>query len=141
MIIAVDFDGTIVEHKYPEMGKPIPFAIETLLKLQKEKHILILWTVREGRLLNEALEYCARQGLYFYAANANYPEEDRSKASRKLSADLFIDDRNLGGLPDWGVIYNAVKAMENGGNDYQTIMSSQAHIAPKKKKWFSFGKQ
>jgi hypothetical protein len=141
MIIAVDFDGTIVEHKYPEMGKPIPFAIETLLKLQKEKHILILWTVREGRLLNEALEYCARQGLYFYAANANYPEEDRSKASRKLSADLFIDDRNLGGLPDWGVIYNAVKAMENGGNAYQTIMSPQTHIAPKKKKWFSFGKQ
>ena len=51
MIIAIDFDGTIVEHKYPQMGRPIPFAIETLLQLQKENHKLILWTVREVDLL------------------------------------------------------------------------------------------
>ncbi len=63
MIIAVDFDGTIVEHKYPEIGKPIPFAIETLLKLQQEQHRLILWTVREGGLLQEAIDYCEAQGL------------------------------------------------------------------------------
>ena len=50
MIIAVDFDGTIVEHKYPEIGR-IPFAIETLKKLQQERHRLILWSVREGKLL------------------------------------------------------------------------------------------
>ena len=52
MIIAVDFDGTIVEHKYPAIGKEIPFAIETLKKLQQERHFLILWSVREGRLLD-----------------------------------------------------------------------------------------
>ena len=51
MIIAVDFDGTIVEHEYPAIGKPIPFAIETLLHLQKDGHRLILWTVRRGDLL------------------------------------------------------------------------------------------
>ena len=50
MIIAVDFDGTIVEHKYPEIGRELPFAIETLKKLQQERHRLILWSVREGEL-------------------------------------------------------------------------------------------
>lgn len=50
MIIAVDFDGTIVEHKYPAIGKEIPFAFETLRKLQTEHHKLILWSVREGKL-------------------------------------------------------------------------------------------
>lgn len=57
MIIAVDFDGTIVEHKYPHIGKEIPFAISTLKRLQAEHHQLILWTVREGRLLEEAVNF------------------------------------------------------------------------------------
>ena len=51
MIIAVDFDGTIVEHRYPRIGEEIPFAVETLKLLQQEKHRLILWSVREGELL------------------------------------------------------------------------------------------
>ena len=110
MIIAVDFDGTIVEHKYPAIGKEIPFAIDTLKQLQQERHYLILWSVREGHLLEEAVEYCRGRGLEFYAVNSNYAEEkDGNKHySRKLKADLFIDDRNLGGLPDWGVIYRMV---------------------------------
>ena len=136
MVIAVDFDGTIVEHKFPLIGKPIPFAIETLLQLQKDQHTLILWTVREDKLLEEALSYCAQRGLYFYAANENFPGEDRTKAGRKLGADLFIDDRNLGGLPDWGIIYNAVKAMENGDSAYHTIMSATSGLPQKKKKGF-----
>lgn len=48
MVIAVDFDGTIVEHKYPQIGRPIPFAFDTLKQLQNENNTLILWTVREG---------------------------------------------------------------------------------------------
>lgn len=110
MNIAVDFDGTIVTHEYPHIGKPIPFAIETLLKLQQvDKHNLILWTVREGDLLEEALAYCQERGLEFYAVNANYPEETEAHGNpRKLVVDLFIDDRNLGGLPDWGVIYQMI---------------------------------
>lgn len=124
MIIAVDFDGTIVEHKYPKIGKPIPFAIETLLQLQKENHQLILWTVREGKLLQDAIDYCAERGLNFYAANANYPEE-AVPSPRKLNVDMFIDDRNIGGLPDWGIIYKAVQATVDGENSFQTIMSAQ----------------
>ncbi len=110
MIIAVDFDGTIVEHKYPRIGNEIPFAIETLKKLQQERHTLILWSVREGDLLEEAVNFCKERGLEFYAVNTNYPEEkgNHQHFSRKLKADLFIDDRNLGGLPDWGTIYRMV---------------------------------
>lgn len=75
MIIAVDFDGTIVEHKYPEIGRELPFAIETLKKLQQERHRLILWSVREGKLLQEAVDFCRERGLEFYAVNSNYAEE------------------------------------------------------------------
>ena len=74
MTIAVDFDGTIVEHRYPAIGREIPFAIDAL-KLLCAHHKVILWTVREGALLDEAVEYCRERGLRFYAINKNYPEE------------------------------------------------------------------
>ena len=113
MIIAVDFDGTIVEHKYPKIGKEIPFATDTLKRFLADHHTLILWSVREGRLLKEAVDWCHERGVDFYAVNSNHPEEyyegeEHPTAPRKLKADLFIDDRNLGGLPDWGVIYDMV---------------------------------
>ena len=75
MIIAVVLDGTIVEHKYPAIGRELPFAIETLRKLQSDRHKLILWTVREGGLLEEALSFCRERGLEFYAVNRDYPED------------------------------------------------------------------
>ena len=111
MIIAVDFDGTIVEHRYPAIGTEIPFAIETLKKLVQEQHRLILWTVRKGKLLEEAVEFCRKRGLEFYAVNRNYPEETEEqtiKGSRKLKADVWIDDRTVGGLPEWGIIYQLI---------------------------------
>ena len=112
MVIAVDFDGTIVRHRYPAIGEELPFAIETLKKLQKDGHKLILWSVREGKLLDEAVAFCRKRGRDFYAINRDYPEEEKERNnhfSRKLKVDLFIDDRNLGGLPDWGTIYEMVK--------------------------------
>ena len=111
MIIAVDFDGTIVEHRYPAIGKERPFAIETLKKLNQDGHRLILWTVREGRLLEEAVAFCRERGVEFYAVNRDYPEEEKGHNkhySRKLKADVWIDDRNVGGLPDWGTIYEMI---------------------------------
>ena len=111
MIIAVDFDGTIVEHRYPAIGKERPFAIETLKKLNQDGHRLILWTVREGRLLEEAVAFCHERGVEFYAVNRDYPEEEKGHNkhySRKLKADVWIDDRNVGGLPDWGTIYEMI---------------------------------
>ena len=113
--IAVDFDGTIVEHKYPEIGKEILFAFETLRALQEQGHQLILWTFRSGKELEEAVEYCRRNGLEFYAVNSSYPEEefDEDYDSRKIDADVFIDDRNIGGLPSWGEIYQMINPNEN----------------------------
>ena len=112
MTIAVDFDGTIVEHKYPMIGKEKPFAFETLRTLSREGHKLILWTARSGKLLDEAIEYCRRNGVEFYAVNSNAPSgalfSERPGLSEKITADVYIDDRNIGGLPDWGTIYEII---------------------------------
>lgn len=113
MTIAVDFDGTIVEHRYPAIGRELPFATATLRQLQKEMPDLhlILWTVREGQLLDDAVAWCAERGLTFYAVNANYPEElltANPTGCRKVTADLYIDDRNLGTLPSWPAIYRQI---------------------------------
>lgn len=138
MIIAIDFDGTIVEHAYPKIGKPIPFAIETLKMLQNDGHQLILWTVREGKLLQEALDYCYQNGITFFAVNTNYPEEKRENSPRKLMADLFIDDRNLGGLPDWGIIYQIVQATARGENNFGLFSGNQSE--PEKRGFWSWFK-
>jgi hydroxymethylpyrimidine pyrophosphatase-like HAD family hydrolase len=112
MTIAVDFDGTIVEHKYPAIGKEIPFATETLRTLSEEGHKLILWTSRDGELLGEDLKFCRERGLAFYAVNSNYPPgalfTNKAGRSCKVVADVYIDDRNLGGLPDWGTIHEII---------------------------------
>ena len=111
MVIAVDFDGTIVENRYPEIGQERPFAIDTLKMIIADRHRVILWTCREGKLLDDAIEWCRERGVEFYAANRDYPEEttdNNPHFTRKLKADLFIDDRNVGGLPDWGTIYRMV---------------------------------
>ncbi|MBR5456384.1 MAG: hypothetical protein IKU76_05485 [Bacteroidaceae bacterium] len=139
MIIAVDFDGTIVEHRYPEIGKELPFAVSTLkLLANKHNHRLILWTVRHGRLLQEAVDWCKERGLEFYAINKNFPEEEVENESGycKVNAELFIDDRNLGGLPDWGTIYKMITEGKSRNNI--SNYSDKTEKAPKKKKkgWF-----
>ena len=138
MIIAVDFDGTIVEHKYPAIGREIPFAIETLKKLRDDRHKLILWSVREGKLLQEAVDFCRERGLEFYSVNKDYPEEEQEHKhySRKLKADLFIDDRNLGGLPDWGTIYEMVSKRLS----YEDLMDRYENEEPQEKKKGLFGR-
>lgn len=109
MIIAIDFDGTIVEHKYPAIGPQRQFAFEALKALQAKGHRLILWTHRSGQYLEEAVDYCRQNGLEFYAVNRNYPEEKWDQQdSRKILADLYVDDRNLGGIPSWTDIYQMI---------------------------------
>jgi hypothetical protein len=106
MKIAVDFDGTIVENRYPEIGKPKLFAFETLIELQKKGHQIILWTYRSGKKLDEAVNYCREKGLEFYAVNKSFPEEHYDPSiSRKIDADVYIDDRNLGGFPGWSKVW------------------------------------
>lgn len=109
MIIAVDFDGTIVEHRYPSIGRIRPFAFETLKALQTKHHQLILFSHRSAKELDEAVEFCRSQGIEFYAVNKNYPEEEwNENDSRKILADVYIDDRNVGGLPSWGEIFKII---------------------------------
>ena len=109
LIIAVDFDGTIVEDKFPKIGKPMIFAFDTLKKLQANGHRLILWTYRHGKALKDAVEFCKENGVEFYAVNKSYPEEIfDEKISRKIHADFFIDDRNIGGFIGWTQVYRLI---------------------------------
>lgn len=111
--IAVDFDGTIVEHEYPAIGKEKLFAFQTLKELEKMGARLILWTFRSGRELDEAVEFCRSNGIEFYAVNKNYPEEIfNDTISRKIDADIFIDDRNLGGFPGWSEAWQMLVPFE-----------------------------
>ena len=114
MIIAVDFDGTIVEHTYPSIGKTKLFAFETLKALQQQKHTLILWTYRAGKELQEAVDFCKQNGVEFYAVNSNYPEETYDDTiSRKINADVYIDDKNIGGFPGWSKVWQLLENEEN----------------------------
>ena len=139
MTIAVDFDGTIAEDRYPKIGNEIPFATQTLKMLIQERHKIILWSVREGTLLDEAVEWCRKRGVEFYAVNKDFPEEDENKNrhfSRKIKADIFIDDRNVGGLPDWGTIYHMI----HDGKTYEQVMHEEMGKTEEKpkKKWWQF---
>ncbi len=142
MVIAVDFDGTIVENRYPEIGAERPFATETLRMLIRERHQLILWTVREGHQLAEAVEWCKKRGVEFWAVNKDFPEEDVEKNkhfSRKIKADCFIDDSAVGGLPSWGEIYQIISQ----GKTFEDIIREQMNSriedynAPKRKHWWN----
>lgn len=104
--IAIDFDGTIVEHQYPEIGKEKLFAFQTLKELEKKGARLILWTFRTGKELDAAIEFCRKNGIEFYAVNKNYPEEvPDDSISRKINADIYIDDKNIGGFPGWSEVW------------------------------------
>lgn len=111
--IAVDFDGTIVEHEYPKIGKEKLFAFRTLKELEKQGATLILWTFRTGKELDEAVEFCKNNGIEFYAVNRNYPEEIIDETvSRKIDADIYIDDKNLGGFPGWSEVWQILNPYE-----------------------------
>ena len=141
MTIAVDFDGTIVEHRYPEIGKEIPFATATLRQLMKDGHKLILWSVREGQLLTDAVEWCRQRGVEFYAVNQDFDADTPNESahySRKLKAHVFIDDRNLGGLPDWGTIYQLI-SRKISYRDYLLAENDKQHTGKRRPWWKRLG--
>lgn len=140
MLIAVDFDGTIVEHRYPKIGKERPFAIQTLKQLIQDGHRLILWTIRHGESLQAAVDWCKERGVEFYAINRDYAEQEDAQGDRspKVKCDMYIDDRNVGGLPDWGTIYDMI----TNNLTYETInpelVSANSDKKSKKKKGWLF---
>lgn len=95
-IIAVDFDGTLVQDKYPEIGEPNEKLFE-LMKLCRESGIkVVLWTCRTDEYLEQAVEYCKNLGLEFDAVNQNIPEVQKmfGMDTRKVYANMYIDDKN-----------------------------------------------
>lgn len=107
MIIAVDFDGTLCESRWPNIGTPNKKLIKRLIDLRSQGHKIILWTMRTNKpmeiqgetrdLLYEAIDFCEQQGLVFDSVNE--PDEVNAKAfgndSRKIYADIYIDDHNV----------------------------------------------
>lgn len=96
VIIAVDFDGTLCHGNWPDIREPNIRLINKLLKLQRKGYKIILWTCREGEPLHQAIEWCKDFNLVFNAINDNLPEikELYGNNSRKISCDIYIDDRS-----------------------------------------------
>lgn len=130
-IIAIDFDGTIVEDKYPKIGKPMIFAFETLKRLETDGHRLVLWTYRHGSKLSEAVDFCADHGIEFYSVNSSFQGEeyDVKTQSRKINADIFVDDRNVGGFIGWGEVYQKISGKSPSNEEFSKSIK-------KKKKGF-----
>lgn len=102
MIVALDYDSTCtLTHSFPEVGEPRKWLIDTAIKWREEGHKIILWTCRENikerAYLDEAVQMCKENGLEFDAINMNLAEVKYPgiRASRKVVADVYIDDRNV----------------------------------------------
>ena len=96
MVYSIDFDGTLCADKWPDIGPPNTALIEHFKRLRQDGDKLILNTMREGRLLNEALSWCRSFGLEFDAVNDNLEElkHKYNNNPRKVFADVYVDDRN-----------------------------------------------
>ena len=127
MYIGIDFDGTIVEHCYPEIGKPVPGAFKWMKEFQAAGAKLILWTMRSddpknGNTLTDAVEFCRKHGIEFFGVNIN-PTQHTWTSSRKAYCHVYIDDAafgcplkespRMGGRPmvDWDSVGPAVMKM------------------------------
>ena len=101
-VFAVDFDGTIVENKWPLIGSLIPKAKEVINRFVLGGGKVIIWTCREGNKMLEAERFLQNNSIYYHAINENLPERIDLYGSdcRKVGADLYIDDLSVGGA-DW----------------------------------------
>ena len=100
MYICVDFDGTLVDHRYPEIGKPVPDALKWLKKLQRYGAKIILFTMRgdglkDRNVLQEAVDYVEKNGVILYGVNRN-PDQDSWTNSPKAYGEIYVDDAALG---------------------------------------------
>lgn len=124
LILAVDFDGTCVEHEYPQVGPDVPLAETTLKMLSEECGCkIILWTMRHDKGLEDAVKWFEDRGITLYGINEN-PHQSSWTGSPKAYAHMYIDDAaygcplcesTSGGRPyvDWQAIADAVRAKIN----------------------------
>lgn len=118
--IAIDFDGTIAENAYPGIGKLIPGAKENINRLYQEGAAILINTCRTGSYEGDVENYLRRHGIKYHYINCNMPEriEFFNSDCRKLSADIYIDDKCIGGLPTWDEIYERLSPMVQNRNQY-----------------------
>ena len=100
MIICVDFDGTIVDHNFPDIGKPVPNAIKWLKRLNQYGAKLILYTMRSDSslfktALSDARKYLQEAGVELYAVNEN-PTQGDWTTSPKVYGNVYVDDSAIG---------------------------------------------
>lgn len=142
-IVAVDFDGTIVDHRYPDIGSPVPMACECLRDLVKAGWRVILWTMRSGSQLDEAVAYLRSHGVTLWGVNEN-PDQKGWTESPKVYANYYVDDAAVGcplaridGFSrlavDWRVVGPALKASDGGPVDLSCALPVDSRGRPVRK--------
>ncbi|HOU68487.1 MAG TPA: HAD hydrolase family protein [Paludibacteraceae bacterium] len=103
MIIAIDFDGTICRSDFPVITGAMPYAKEAINQLHKDGHYIIIWTCRTGKNLLDAINWLLQEGIAFDRVNDHNPDNAAQYGhdGKKVYADLYIDDKNLGGFIGW----------------------------------------
>jgi ribonucleotide monophosphatase NagD (HAD superfamily) len=112
-IIAIDFDGTIVENKFPEIGELLPGALEALEELSQHFKIII-WTSRSGKGLEDMKDFLEKNDISYDSINDIIPGYNDFTDSPKVFADIYVDDRNLGGFPGWKATMEKIREMNWG---------------------------
>ena len=122
MILAIDFDGTIVRGEYPAIDGLMPDARKYMCMLKNKGHYIIINTCRTGNELLEAINYLLQEGIPFDRVNDNHPDmiAQHGGNSRKIFADVYIDDRNVFGFPGWAYAFKAIE--KDPEFDYVTFL-------------------
>ena len=126
LTLCIDFDGTMVEHEFPYLGKPIDDSVYWMQRYVVAGAKIVLWTMRSGRELQHAVDYCAQAGIELYGVNRN-PSQDEWTSSPKAYGNIYIADAAFGcplvfedgkrPYVDWSVVGPAVyKLIEENAN-------------------------
>lgn len=112
--IAVDFDGTLCEDRFPHIGPPRLHIIQAVRHLQRLGIKTILWTCRNGEVLKQAVEWCRSYDLTFDAVNENLPEVKAKWGgdTRKVLADYYLDDKNFGSTYEYTNLRHLIRVIE-----------------------------
>ena len=112
MIIAIDFDGTIVENNFPAIGPLLPDAVQSINRLYDDGHYIIIWTCRDGAELLTAINFLLSVGIKFHRVNDGNPDNvaEYGTNTRKVYAHKYIDDHNVPGFPGWKQVLNLIQS-------------------------------
>ena len=109
MIIAVDFEGTLHNGTYPVIGNPMPHAVEAMKKLKSNGHRIIITTCRPDSLQHQMIDFLGKNEIPFDLINENFPEIiAKFKNPRKIYADIYIDNKDILGLPPWNLVNDLI---------------------------------